>query len=189
MTNTSNDGGKGVSPPPAGSSTTDFTTAQKILMSVLVLGLVFALTMVLIFHYSQSSDVTAVLGVVLPTLTLVLGGIAGNGAGKATGSAGKQAVQHKLDVANGNIRKAAEANKALETKWARMASELKTKMPSRAGDRHLFTLRYAGGSGVGAGRQPAGRGQPEEEPVVDLEDMDQVSASLASLRTLLEPVE
>ncbi len=169
----------GGSSPRTGSSSTAFTTRQNIAMSVLVLGFVLALTMVLVFHYSQSSDVTAVLGVVLPTLTLVLGGIVGNSAGKATGAAGKQTVQKKLDVANGNVRTAAEWNKAAEAKWQELANAMKTKMHSPAGDNHLFMLK----------QPPAGRGQLKEEPVVDLEDMDQVSASFASLRTLLKPVE
>ena len=182
--------------PPAGSpgASTTFTRTQIIAMSVLVLGLVFALTMVLVFHYTASSDVTAVLGVVIPVLTLVLGGIAGNTAGKATGSSGKQAVQQKLDTANTSLRQAAGEAHKLNAKWSSISKELKTKMSSPAGDSHLLTLSIVErvrASGDSEASDPAAGGIPQtrEERVVDLEDMDHVTASLASLGSILKPVE
>jgi hypothetical protein len=148
-------------------------------MSVAVLALVFSLTMVMVFHYPQASDTTAVLGVVLPTLTLVLGGIAGSGAGRAVGSAGKQQVQQNLDVADRKLTSASEESVYLITTIAPMTSRLRSRLVSPPGRSHLMLY---GGQSI--------EGQvdwAQEEPLADLEELDKVTASLARLQTLLEP--
>jgi hypothetical protein len=150
----------------------DLTPSQSkllILFSAFTIGTVVILTLVLTFHYPTASDTTSVLGVIVPIFTAVIGVIVGGGAGLATGSAGKGAVQHDLDTSNSKIESAQRELNSLDTKIAGAFDTIRQNLTSRQGSLKLVASPDSG-----------------NEPIADLSELDGISSSIAHIQGILQ---
>lgn len=152
-----------------GSTPTANQSNLIVLFAVFTILASIALTLTLAFHYPTSSDTTSVLGVVVPIFTAVIGVIVGGGAGLATGSAGKKAVQDDLDDSTNKVHTARSELDALDAAVTKVFATIKQNLTSRQGSLKLFAA-------------PLG----DDQPVADLEEMDQITSSIAHIKGTLE---
>jgi hypothetical protein len=133
-----------------GKSASTGTSVNDVLLAVIVVGGLIGLTILLVEHYSNTKDVTSVLGVVAPVLAAAVGarvGYSGGSAqGQARGSAGKnEAIRSaRKDLAQQLEPWIGELEQRTTTK---ILDEITTGMPSPAGKR---TYSLAGGGQLSA---------------------------------------
>jgi len=155
-----------------GSSISVPTTNQSkliVVFAVFTIVASIALTLALAFHYPTASDTTSVLGVVAPIFTAVIGVIVGGGAGLATGSAGKKAVQDDLDDSTAKVQTARSELEVLDSAVTKVFGTIKQSLTSRQGSLKLYATLA-----------------PDGEPVADLEELDTITSSIAHLKGTLE---